>query len=878
MKIHLTSAAGFLVAALSCSAAVPAWKIREVYSNAGGDVQFVELSAATDGQNQLSGLKLAFTNGGTIVHSLTLDKNPVGATSRHSILIGTANLATLYGVRPDHVIPAGFLTGGARRFIDFANGADKVSLAALPGDGVKSLDGLTGNSDPAVTAVLPHAAPGNFSGQSAMVDGPPVLSNPILFVTQVPVPDDFTTVCSVFGNHQGTLSSAARGGDLYIRYPDGTLKNLTAAAGFGNPGRQGARGIAVREPCVHWDGKKAVFSMVTGAPTEQYLVRDYYWQLYEITGMGKGEAPVITKVPNQPADYNNVSPIYGSDDRIIFATDMPRDKQRHLYPQLDEYEEAPTTTGLWSLDPTTGGLFQLDHSPSGSFSPSLDSFGRVIFTRWDHLQRDQQADADELSASSIYGTFDYANESSSAKILSNKSEVYPEPRSERTDLLAGTNLEGHSFNQFFPWQINEDGTELETLNHIGRHELHGYFNKSLSNDANLVEFIAETTGRLNARTVENFLQIKEDPKTPGMYYGVDAPEFQSHAAGQIVRLHGKPALTADQMTANYITSRATEEVTLDGAQPPPGHSGHYRSPLPLSDGTLIAVHTGETRADKNIGTRAAPKSRYDFRLVTLRQVNGQRVADQPLTPGIRKSVSYYDPDVLVGYSGELWELDPVEVRVRPRPERRQPALGAPEKAVLNEEKVNEAELRSYLARNGLALIVSRNLTTRDDADRQQPFNLRVAGTKTQSIGAPGKIYDIAHLQIFQADQLRGLGLTPGETSPRPGRRVLAREMHGINNPDDATGPPGSVQVSADGSMAAFVPARRALSWQLTDPAGTPVVRERYWLTFQRGEIRTCTSCHGVNTSDQAGHPVPVNKPEALRQLLRYWKTLPPAAP
>ena len=39
-------------------------------------------------------------------------------------------------------------------------------------------------------------------------------------------------------------------------------------------------------------------------------------------------------------------------------------------------------------------------------------------------------------------------------------------------------------------------------------------------------------------------------------------------------------------------------------------------------------------------------------------------------------------------------------------------------------------------------------------------------------------------------------------------------------------------------MAAFVPARRAMTWQLTDPAGAPVVRERYWLTFQPGEIRT----------------------------------------
>jgi hypothetical protein len=50
-----------------------------------------------------------------------------------------------------------------------------------------------------------------------------------------------------------------------------------------------------------------------------------------------------------------------------------------------------------------------------------------------------------------------------------------------------------------------------------------------------------------------------------------------------------------------------------------------------------------------------------------------------------------------------------------------------------------------------------------------------------------------------------------------------------------------------------------------------VIRERYWLTFQPGEVRVCASCHGLNSVDQAGADVPVNPPEALRQLLQYWK-------
>src|SRR5258708_2293611 len=84
------------------------------------------------------------------------------------------------------------------------------------------------------------------------------LANPILFVTQVPVPGDFTTVASTFGNHLASAAEAPRGGDLWIRYPDGTTKNLTRAAGFGNGGMQSAASIAVREPSVHWSGTEAL--------------------------------------------------------------------------------------------------------------------------------------------------------------------------------------------------------------------------------------------------------------------------------------------------------------------------------------------------------------------------------------------------------------------------------------------------------------------------------------------------------------------------------------------------------------------------------------------------------------------------------------------
>nr|WP_305119048.1 hypothetical protein [Tahibacter harae] len=110
-----------------------------------------------------------------------------------------------------------------------------------------------------------------------------------------------------------------------------------------------------------------------------------------------------------------------------------------------------------------------------------------------------------------------------------------------------------------------------------------------------------------------------------------------------------------------------------------------------------------------------------------------------------------------------------------------------------------------------------------------------------------------------------------------GRRVLAQPLHDkpalAANAPNPSGPAGSTAIAADGSVALFVPAQRALAWQSTAPNGTPVVRERYWIGFQPGEIRSCDGCHGVNQQNQAtpSAPAATNTPQALRQLLARWR-------
>lgn len=680
------------------------------------------------------------------------------------------------------------------------------------------------------------------SGRAPQATATAATQNPILFVTQVPTPggDVFASRMSTFANHLGGIGAVPRGGDLMILYPDGSLRNLTREAGFGMDGQQGANAIAVREPAVHWDGTKAIFSMVVGAPPSQYTLIDKKWQLYEVSGLGQGQTAVIAKVSGQPADYNNVSPFYASDDRILFTSDRPRGGQAHLYPQLDEYESTATITGIYSLNPQTGQVSILNHTPSGAFSPSVDSFGRILFTRWDHLQRDQQAEG------STYGAFNYASEAANAAQLG-QSETFPESR-----LGMGSpygDVSGFTYNLFTPWEMKQDGSGELTLNHIGRHEMSfGYLTRSFTGDPALREFSNESiiANRKHIRIDGGIFHIRENPQMPGTYYGIYAREFGSMTSSQIVRFTGAPGLNPEQMTI------------VDASSPEASGSlvgGRFRNPLPLTSGQMVASYTASATVHDGIR----------FRLHQLAtDGNGLFTAGTSLTAGINKTLSWWSPDVKLTYSGPLWELEPVEVVARTRPDAGSSRIEAIEKTVLDEELVDERLLREWLKANQLALIVTRNQTSRDRADRQQPFNLRIpSGLKTTGDG--GRIYDIAHYQIFQGDQVRGYA------NFGSGRRVLAQPIATSKNPGNPSGPPGSVKIAADGSSAAFVPANRALTWQTTDASGTAVVRERVWVTMQAGEIRTCAGCHGENSRNQAGQPAPVNKPEALRELLRYWK-------
>jgi hypothetical protein len=728
-----------------------------------------------------------------------------------------------------------------------------------------------------------------------------VLTNPVVFVTQPPIPRElnstvsntFLSVVTIFGNQQADTAHAARGGDLWLLTTNLGLVNLTRNGGFGTNGIQHGVGIGVRDPAIHWSGTKVLFSMVTGSPTSGTDTTSYFWQLYELTNLAAVIAntntrPAIVRVANQPAGFNNVTPTYATDGRIIFMSDRPYNNLAWLYPQLDEYKGEPTISGTYSLDPASGDLKMIQHTPSGAFNPFIDSFGRLIMTRWDHLSQDPMALDDRLGRSTN-GAFNFLFESPGSPIQStNIVENFTEPRNNDTNATALLGVNGNEFNMFLPWALDQAGGNEEVLNHVGRHELiaptpQSPFLQSFTTDTNLYS-ISNLTQRAaagvispNTNSLGAFFQITEDPRSPGTYFGVQASDIAifggTHGSGQILTLTGGAGVNPTNMIVSPITAPFTASPVT------PNNLGLFRNPLPMSDGRLLAAYSPPATSatfgfDTNIGTASLPVSQYRFRLMALSNAIPYWTTNQYLTPGIAATSIYWDGATLVTNTATLWELQPVEVRSRPIPTPVVTGVAPIEQQVFAEEGVDLPTFQADLAQRGLALVISRNVTARDGADRQQPYNLRVPGGAS-SIANSGKVYDITHLQYLQADFLRGY--TNGPNGPQPGRRILATPMHATTSFNYASSKPnapqGGTELMSDGSQATFIPANRAVTWQLTGTNNNDsLVKERYWISFRPGEVRTCANCHGINAVDQLGRTPPTNAPLALRQVLRLWRT------
>lgn len=113
------------------------WTITEIYSNADGSVQFIELTCPSSGENFLRGERIWCT-GPNRTNVFTFPTDLTGNTADAKLLLATPGFASQPGgIVPDYVIPANFLLPGSAR-LNYAN-VDILNYTNLPSNGVASM-------------------------------------------------------------------------------------------------------------------------------------------------------------------------------------------------------------------------------------------------------------------------------------------------------------------------------------------------------------------------------------------------------------------------------------------------------------------------------------------------------------------------------------------------------------------------------------------------------------------------------------------------------------------------------------------------------------------------------------------------------------------
>ena len=179
--------AAFWVAAPAV-AGIHTWDVREVFSNADGTVQFVELYEANGTAGEVG------VGNGTIsstTQSHTWSNGAVASpTTNKSYLIATQSFADLPGApTPDVIIPAGKIPffNVAGDTVAFG-GFDSWPFGAVPTNGTDSLDRLSG--------VGPNS-PKNYAGVTGSVDASP--PNPTVPLASAPAVGVLLTLLTAAG-------------------------------------------------------------------------------------------------------------------------------------------------------------------------------------------------------------------------------------------------------------------------------------------------------------------------------------------------------------------------------------------------------------------------------------------------------------------------------------------------------------------------------------------------------------------------------------------------------------------------------------------------------------------------------------------------------
>ncbi len=148
------------------------WRVKEIFSNADGTIQFIEIATCCGSttENFLSGQALSSSS-----HTFIFPGNVAGSTLNKHVLLATSGFAGLPGAPvPDHIIADNFFSTTADTISFSVYDTMTFPAGSLSTDGTHSL-----NKDPndaTDTTFVALNSPTNFSGQTGTINavsGPP---------------------------------------------------------------------------------------------------------------------------------------------------------------------------------------------------------------------------------------------------------------------------------------------------------------------------------------------------------------------------------------------------------------------------------------------------------------------------------------------------------------------------------------------------------------------------------------------------------------------------------------------------------------------------------------------------------------------------------
>ena len=147
------------------SAASHLWRFNEIYSNADGTIQFIEMKECCGAGSEwaLNGKWILAVNAG---NQFFFDENLTGDTAFKHVLLATEGFAALSGVpKPDFIIPDAFLPfdGDTLEYWLYGDATWSYAKGQLPLDGILSLN---------VDYTTDVNSPTNFAGDTGSVKLP----------------------------------------------------------------------------------------------------------------------------------------------------------------------------------------------------------------------------------------------------------------------------------------------------------------------------------------------------------------------------------------------------------------------------------------------------------------------------------------------------------------------------------------------------------------------------------------------------------------------------------------------------------------------------------------------------------------------------------